>query len=326
MFYYTAQGDFISEGTYSATYLKVNGDAALQQGGGTFSGQANYNLAFPQYLRSVTVERVPSGDEQTINPGGGGPLGISGTVFVGNDRFRGATLTLVKVGNLSGAPFPSPVVIYSVKTNENGFYSFYYDPDNVSAGSTTGAAGRGFIRPGRYRVAALVPGFSQSLSREITYDPQTTGAPTNSSGPQTGYFVNGAKQTALFCLGSPAACRIAADGDVLVSDALGDGAAAADDADGALSRAAPDVFGITELYPNPFSSELSLRYALRQSGSMDLAVYDLLGRRVATLEEGRREAGVHTVNARLSGLASGSYLVRLSQGDAVSTQKITLVE
>jgi len=55
-------------------------------------------------------------------------------------------------------------------------------------------------------------------------------------------------------------------------------------------------------------------------------VFDTAGREVATLVDGRREAGSHTVTFDGSGLASGVYLVRLQAGDFVQTRKVVLLK
>ena len=63
---------------------------------------------------------------------------------------------------------------------------------------------------------------------------------------------------------------------------------------------------------------------------MNLIVYDLLGRKVATIAEGVRPAGWHT--AQWDGrddagkpVASGIYLYRLQTGQFIQTRKMLLV-
>ena len=62
-----------------------------------------------------------------------------------------------------------------------------------------------------------------------------------------------------------------------------------------------------------------------------LAVYDLTGRRVVLLADGRREAGRYTVawDGRDSSgrtMPSGLYLVRIEAGDFKQTKKLLLVK
>jgi len=51
----------------------------------------------------------------------------------------------------------------------------------------------------------------------------------------------------------------------------------------------------------------------------------VLGRQVATLARGRKEAGRHTVQLETDQLSSGVYFGRLQAGDRTITQKITIV-
>src|SRR5690606_4938318 len=45
-----------------------------------------------------------------------------------------------------------------------------------------------------------------------------------------------------------------------------------------------------ENFPNPFSGSTTIRYVIDESGHVRLSVYDLLGRKVAVLEDGMRQA------------------------------------
>ena len=77
-------------------------------------------------------------------------------------------------------------------------------------------------------------------------------------------------------------------------------------------------------FPNPARSRATVRYAVEAPAEVDLALYDLLGRRVQTLvrqeQEGRHERRLDT-----SRLPSGTYFLRLQAGGTVKTQKLTVV-
>jgi hypothetical protein len=82
--------------------------------------------------------------------------------------------------------------------------------------------------------------------------------------------------------------------------------------------------------PNPFRSDVALRYELTAAGPVHLAVFDVSGRMVANLVSGTRGAGVHQVvwNGRDdSGAATspGVYLVRLQSGSGELTDKVVRV-
>ena len=94
----------------------------------------------------------------------------------------------------------------------------------------------------------------------------------------------------------------------------------------------PDAYYLESNYPNPFNSSTTISYSLPRMGEVGLTVFDLLGRRVATLASfQQREPGQHTVT--WDGLdddgeqaASGLYFYRLSAPDFAVTRKMMLLE
>lgn len=78
--------------------------------------------------------------------------------------------------------------------------------------------------------------------------------------------------------------------------------------------------------PNPTKGTAVIAYELAQAGEVTLRVYDVLGRVVATLVEGHREAGRNEVSARTEGLAAGVYLYRLVTGETAHTRRMVVLE
>ena len=92
----------------------------------------------------------------------------------------------------------------------------------------------------------------------------------------------------------------------------------------------PDQVALRPSYPNPFRTATTVEYTLPAAQSVRLAVYDVLGRRVAVLHDGRRSAGFHQVqwhgrDAQGRPVASGAYLVRLQAESVVDTRRVVLV-
>ncbi|MCH8487538.1 MAG: T9SS type A sorting domain-containing protein [Candidatus Cyclonatronum sp.] len=79
-------------------------------------------------------------------------------------------------------------------------------------------------------------------------------------------------------------------------------------------------------YPNPFNPSTNIPFEIRDSGMVNLQVYDILGRRVATLINDTLSAGLHTVNFDASMLSSGIYIIRLQAGNEILTKQITLLK
>jgi len=92
-----------------------------------------------------------------------------------------------------------------------------------------------------------------------------------------------------------------------------------------LALGAPDALRFHPPYPNPATTQVTVRYELPTSERVRLELFDTLGRRVRTLVAGERAAG--RVEARIPtvDLASGLYFVRLVAGDRVRTQRFTVV-
>ena len=81
-------------------------------------------------------------------------------------------------------------------------------------------------------------------------------------------------------------------------------------------------------YPNPVRQQATVELAVRERQDVTVSVYDVLGRRVATLHEGpmpAQETRRLRLNARDAGLSSGSYFVRVTGDDFAATKRLTVV-
>ncbi|MFH1502068.1 MAG: lamin tail domain-containing protein [Candidatus Eisenbacteria bacterium] len=96
--------------------------------------------------------------------------------------------------------------------------------------------------------------------------------------------------------------------------------------DGAASK-----FGLAQNSPNPFNPKTSIAFSLPESADVALSIYDVAGRKVATLVEGNLPAGPYSVewNGRTDGgekVASGVYFYRLSAGEKETSKKMVLLK
>jgi hypothetical protein len=82
---------------------------------------------------------------------------------------------------------------------------------------------------------------------------------------------------------------------------------------------------LAQNYPNPFNPETAISFNLTKPGEVRLEVYDITGRRVATLFNSRQPAGEHKVTFRGDGLASGVYLYRLIAEGTTQVRRMLLL-
>jgi hypothetical protein len=78
-------------------------------------------------------------------------------------------------------------------------------------------------------------------------------------------------------------------------------------------------------YPNPFNAATVISFALSTDSDVRVDVYDVLGRRVATLVDDLLPAGEHHVSWDAIGAASGVYFARLVTSEGMTTRKMVLV-
>lgn len=75
-------------------------------------------------------------------------------------------------------------------------------------------------------------------------------------------------------------------------------------------------------FPNPTSDQLNLQFDLPQSGRISYSLLDLHGRVVDQADLGLRSAGEQRETIQLAGLPAGTYLLRLTTEQAVSSLRV----
>ncbi len=97
-----------------------------------------------------------------------------------------------------------------------------------------------------------------------------------------------------------------------------------------VPKVLPKHLALYQNHPNPFSSETVVSYALPFPSVVELAVYDISGRRVAVIDRGPKGKGAFERtwsgrDARGEPLRSGIYFLRLSSGADEAVKKIVIV-
>jgi hypothetical protein len=78
-------------------------------------------------------------------------------------------------------------------------------------------------------------------------------------------------------------------------------------------------------YPNPFNPETMINYRLVAGGNVKLGIYDVLGRSVCTLEEGKQPPGDYALRWDATASPAGLYFCRLESGGIVRILKLVLL-
>jgi hypothetical protein len=74
----------------------------------------------------------------------------------------------------------------------------------------------------------------------------------------------------------------------------------------------PGAFGLTQNYPNPFNPSTDIAFSLPAPSHVSLVVFDLLGRRIASLADGPMNEGIHHVRWDPDTAPGGVYFCRLT--------------
>ena len=89
----------------------------------------------------------------------------------------------------------------------------------------------------------------------------------------------------------------------------------------------PDAYRITSAYPNPFNPQTQFTLTVTEEQHVRVEVYNLLGRRVKVLHDGRLAAEqTHTFTFEASNIPSGIYLIRVTGEQFSATQRVTLLK
>ncbi|RMD65750.1 T9SS C-terminal target domain-containing protein [Candidatus Parcubacteria bacterium] len=87
----------------------------------------------------------------------------------------------------------------------------------------------------------------------------------------------------------------------------------------------PQRMRLFQNYPNPFNPATTIRFAIPKRSLVTLALFDPLGRKVATLVEEELQPGEYKVRFDANGLPSGVYFYQLHAAKFVATKKLVVL-
>jgi len=93
-----------------------------------------------------------------------------------------------------------------------------------------------------------------------------------------------------------------------------------------VSLNVPDKFNLYQNYPNPFNPSTNIKFDLVRNGNVKLKVYNEIGKEVAVLLDGVKNAGSYEVKFDAANLSSGIYFYKLETDNSSITKKMLLVK
>lgn len=109
-------------------------------------------------------------------------------------------------------------------------------------------------------------------------------------------------------------------------EATGGGTGAAAGAYSVAGDALPSALALEAIYPNPSSAAAGVTLAVPEASDVAFGLYDVTGREVWSHAPGRLGPGRHHVPLGVSGLTPGTYVLRVTAGDAVVVRRLTVVD
>ncbi|UCH09410.1 MAG: T9SS type A sorting domain-containing protein, partial [Fidelibacterota bacterium] len=88
----------------------------------------------------------------------------------------------------------------------------------------------------------------------------------------------------------------------------------------------PIHFGLSQNYPNPFNPQTTIRYRIQTASQVTLEIFDVRGRKVATLVNEYQQAGYYSTTWDARNASSGIYVGRLQANGLTATKKFSLLK
>ena len=88
----------------------------------------------------------------------------------------------------------------------------------------------------------------------------------------------------------------------------------------------PEEFHIEQNYPNPFNPKTIIKYNLPKKEYVKVQVFDILGKEIAVLEEGYKEAGYYEIEFDGRKYSSGVYIYSISTSEKILLKKMLLLK
>jgi hypothetical protein len=88
----------------------------------------------------------------------------------------------------------------------------------------------------------------------------------------------------------------------------------------------PKTVELSQPWPNPFNPSTHFRLHLPSTDHVKVHVYDIIGRRVATIVDTILDAGIHEIAWNAKGVSSGMFLLKVQYQDKILVRSMTLLK
>ncbi len=78
--------------------------------------------------------------------------------------------------------------------------------------------------------------------------------------------------------------------------------------------------------PNPAGSETTIQYEIQNNANVTFEMYDVMGRKVLSMNEGAQNKGKHSINVTTERIASGTYYYSLKADNNRITKKLVVAK
>jgi TRAP-type uncharacterized transport system substrate-binding protein len=78
------------------------------------------------------------------------------------------------------------------------------------------------------------------------------------------------------------------------------------------------------IFPNPAYDVINIQYELKTSSELHITLFDLSGKRVVTLFNGKQTQGNQELILNTSELNKGIYLLQMNVGNEILTRKVII--
>lgn len=90
--------------------------------------------------------------------------------------------------------------------------------------------------------------------------------------------------------------------------------------------ALPNNYSLSQNYPNPFNPTTKIEYAIPRQGNVNIKIFDIVGRVIATLVNEMKNPGYYSVDFSATELSSGVYYYKLESGEFTDVKKMIVIK